>query len=329
MEKLFRVLKKPNRLDEYADDEKKGLLWYLTNTRSQILILHRLGQVYVTTFCLLVCWSSVTLGLPLIYSDSPEKLYCTQLLMKYICFCIVSNYLLIIFHAKKSHYGNSGTQNLPISSVIVKGRRQAREHLNAPESEQTDSDWLKCTHCDIEVPPRARHCAICQTCVLKKDHHCFFTGCCVGFYNQRYFIIFCFFGILGGTWGIYNLGTYLSTNYAPFLSLHIYNYFLPVCFISCIFGYTAIFDASLVLLFYLHITSTATSYYYFGWEMFIIYRGQTSYECVKRKTVYSDDVWLNMRSVFGPYWIVGFLFPVPFPNNEGDGKSWSYKRKAW
>lgn len=328
MDRLFQVLKKPNRLDDYAadDERRRGLVWYLTNTRSQILILHRLGQVYVITFCLAVCWASVTLGLPLLYTENAQTLYYAQLLMKYICFCIISNYILVVIHAKKSYIGNRDSRTLPISSV--NGKSQMRRNLNAPEHSIADSDWTKCSHCDIEVPPRTRHCAICQTCVLKKDHHCFFTGCCIGFYNQRYFITFCFLGIIGGSWGLFNLGTFLSQNYAPFLSIHIYKYFLPVCFLSWLFEYATYFDFLLVLLFYLHITSTATSFYYFLWEMYIIFNGQTSYECVKRKRVYDSDFRSNMRSVFGPYWIVGFILPIPFPNNEGDGKTWRYHRKA-
>ncbi|XP_053382441.1 probable palmitoyltransferase ZDHHC24 [Mercenaria mercenaria] len=332
MSRLFRVLRKPNHLDDYAEDDRKGLWWYLTNTRTQITILHRLGQIYVVTFCLAVCWSSVTLGLPVVYENAPDTLYRAQCLMMYICFCIVSNYLLIVFHAEKSHFGKRNSKQLPTSALPVSGKAMSdwsgEKSLNSADNEMINSDWMKCSNCDIEVPPRARHCAICQTCVLKKDHHCFFTGCCIGFYNQRYFITFCIFGIIGGTWGLYNLGTYLSAKYATFLSFQIYWYFLPVCFISCLFGYVTFFDACLVLLFYLHITSTATSYYYFAWQIYIISRGQTSYECVKRRKIYDDNFWTNMRSVFGPYWITGFLVPMPFLLNEGDGKTWRLHRKV-
>lgn len=330
MSRLLKVLRKPNRLDEYAEQERRGIKWFFTDTRSQIVILHRLGQLYVVTFCLAVCWSSVTLGLPLVFEHSPRALYIAQNLMIYICFCIVINYLSIPFYAGKSHFGKRNAKQLPLTEVARNDRSDwsAEGSMGSADNEMSDHDWTKCSHCGIEVPPRARHCAICQTCVLKKDHHCFFTGCCIGFYNQRFFITFCVFGIIGGSWGLYNLGTYLSTNYAPFLSLQIYMYFLPVCFISCILGYISFFDACMVLLFYLHITSTATSYFYFAWQMYIISQGQTSYECVKRRKLYDNNFWSNMRSVFGPYWIVGVLIPLPVLLNEGDGKSWKLHRKV-
>ncbi|KAK6057793.1 DHHC zinc finger domain protein, partial [Cooperia oncophora] len=48
----------------------------------------------------------------------------------------------------------------------------------------------------------SHHCPICKICVLRKDHHCFITGACVGLGNQRYFITFlfwCCIGLIAGT----------------------------------------------------------------------------------------------------------------------------------
>ncbi|KAL2748514.1 putative palmitoyltransferase ZDHHC24 [Vespula maculifrons] len=40
--------------------------------------------------------------------------------------------------------------------------------------------WRLCTTCEILAPPRSWHCSTCRTCILKRDHHCIFTGCCIG-----------------------------------------------------------------------------------------------------------------------------------------------------
>lgn len=330
MQKLFSVLKKPNRLDDFEKEKQRGLTWYLTSTRGQVQLLHAIGVAYTIIFCFLVCVSSVFLGLPLVFLDSPNVLLVAQIVMVYIWICIESNYLLIRYRARDSHILNHSSGSLPLN--ITGKIRQSGWSTNSMgdqgDARNRDPDWSKCNHCDIEVPPRARHCAICQTCVLKKDHHCFFTGCCIGFYNQRYFITFCVYGIVGGTWGIYNLGTYLTTYYSPMLSLQVYNYFLPVCVLKTFLGYTSVFHFLLVFLFYLHITSTATSLYYFCWQMFIISRGQTSYECMKRRKIYAADFWSHMRSVFGPNWVLGFIVPMPFIVNEGDGIYWKINTKA-
>ncbi|XP_052764262.1 probable palmitoyltransferase ZDHHC24 [Mya arenaria] len=327
---FWSVLRRPNKLQDLPDSSNvRGITWYFTNTRGQIQFLHTIAVLYVIVFCFLVCWASVTLGLPLVFEDSPTTLKYAQAFMIYLCFFIESNYILLKLRAKDSHVLRKTNGDLPIGRISnVLNENQNKYHEQSPENEhERINSWTQCSHCNIQVPPRARHCSICQTCVLKKDHHCFFTGCCIGFYNQRYFIRHCFLGIIGGTWGLYNLGTYLSINYAAFFSFQVYKYFLPYCVLSAMLGYVSIYEVFLVLLFYCHITSTATSFYYFWWQLFIILRGQTSYEFMKKKRLYKDDFWPHMRSVFGPYWGIGFLFPISFMKNEGDGKTWQLNSK--
>jgi len=50
-----------------------------------------------------------------------------------------------------------------------------------------------CKRCDAPKPPRTHHCSVCGRCVLRMDHHCPFTNCCVGLLNERYFVawVFC------------------------------------------------------------------------------------------------------------------------------------------
>ena len=50
-----------------------------------------------------------------------------------------------------------------------------------------------CFTCDLVKPIRAHHCKTCKKCVLRMDHHCPWTGNCVGADNIRYFIQFLFY----------------------------------------------------------------------------------------------------------------------------------------
>eukprot|EP00112_Aurelia_sp_Birch-Aquarium-sp1_P008940 Seg20.2 transcript_id=Seg20.2/GoldUCD/mRNA.D3Y31 product="Palmitoyltransferase ZDHHC16A" protein_id=Seg20.2/GoldUCD/D3Y31 len=68
-----------------------------------------------------------------------------------------------------------------------------------------------CKKCIQPKPPRAHHCSVCGKCFLKMDHHCPWMNNCIGFYNHRYFIMFCVFMWLGTVYvclTTYDLFTY-------------------------------------------------------------------------------------------------------------------------
>jgi len=54
-----------------------------------------------------------------------------------------------------------------------------------------------CKKCQNHRPPRAHHCKICKKCVLKMDHHCPWINNCVGQFNQKFFLQFCYYCLIG------------------------------------------------------------------------------------------------------------------------------------
>ncbi|ETW04497.1 hypothetical protein H310_04760 [Aphanomyces invadans] len=46
-----------------------------------------------------------------------------------------------------------------------------------------------CDYCASFRPTGTTHCSECQVCILDYDHHCPWTGKCIGKYNLRYFYL--------------------------------------------------------------------------------------------------------------------------------------------
>ncbi|XP_056313624.1 palmitoyltransferase ZDHHC15A [Danio aesculapii] len=53
-----------------------------------------------------------------------------------------------------------------------------------------------CHRCQLIKPDRCHHCSVCQTCVLKMDHHCLWLNNCMGFSNYKFFMLFLLYSLL-------------------------------------------------------------------------------------------------------------------------------------
>jgi len=50
--------------------------------------------------------------------------------------------------------------------------------------------WRYCSWCESSAPTTSKHCHQCKICVLQKDHHCHFTGRCIGKNNLPNFLVY-------------------------------------------------------------------------------------------------------------------------------------------
>ncbi|CAN1122206.1 Protein S-acyltransferase 10 [Linum perenne] len=69
-----------------------------------------------------------------------------------------------------------------------------------------------CSYCNVEQPPRAKHCHDCDKCVLQFDHHCVWLGTCIGQGNHcRFWWYICGETALG-LWTVIWYITYLKAD---------------------------------------------------------------------------------------------------------------------
>jgi len=76
-------------------------------------------------------------------------------------------------------------------------------------SKQYRIKLTRCTKCLVVRPPRAHHCTRCKQCFLKKDHHCPWINNCLGFFNQKHFMLFSYYSMNGVFLSIYMMLYYV------------------------------------------------------------------------------------------------------------------------
>ena len=77
------------------------------------------------------------------------------------------------------------------------------------KSERGESEYQKCSKCNIIVHKQMKvsHCSICNVCVMELDHHCPWTGKCIGKYNLYTFYVF-----------VVGIFVFLVTSFVTFLN---------------------------------------------------------------------------------------------------------------
>ncbi|CAL8272677.1 unnamed protein product [Merluccius merluccius] len=158
-----------------------------------------------------------------------------------------------------------------------------------------------------------RHfCKLCEKVILRRDHHCFFTGNCIGNRNMRYFIMFCVHTSCACLYSLVLGVAFLTVEYAisfenplTFLTL------LPLSTGYFFIGGVSGLQLFLVIMLYVWLGIGLVCAGFCCQQVLLVARGQTWCQLQRGTLVESRSPWRsNLRDVFGTRWGLGLVLPV-------------------
>ncbi|XP_029532020.1 palmitoyltransferase ZDHHC22 [Oncorhynchus nerka] len=158
-----------------------------------------------------------------------------------------------------------------------------------------------------------RHfCKLCKKVILRRDHHCFFTGNCIGNKNMRYFIMFCIYTSCTCLYSLVLGVAFLTVEYnisfenpLTFLTL------LPLSTGYFFLGVISGLQFFLVLMLYVWLGIGLVCAGFCCQQVLLVARGQTYCQMKRGQLVESCSSWKdNLSDVFGSHWAVGLFLPV-------------------
>ncbi|XP_041361253.1 palmitoyltransferase ERF2-like [Gigantopelta aegis] len=277
-------------------------------------------------------YTTLTHLIPYCYSEyDPWTQYYLKVLVFYMFAMAMANWLCVTLYdtsvprtRDRPYLFASGSTDSPPEHFIPRLEKNQNGHVSSEyDSDEKDRmPWKYCEICRLWAPPRAHHCDFCKVCILKRDHHCFFVGNCIGFRNQRYFVVLSLYMVVIGLWGGYLTAAYIAGNY--WAEATCWDFLLPVTITKLLLGYMDLLYALVIFQSYCLWFFGSVAVFYFLSQMSIIAQGLTLYELAKNIPIKNNSrVSQNMRSVFGDFWALNFLFPaqILFKQRE-DGTRW-------
>ncbi|GAB6018886.1 zinc finger, DHHC-type containing 22 [Chamberlinius hualienensis] len=155
------------------------------------------------------------------------------------------------------------------------------------------------------------HCPICELYVLRRDHHCFFLGGCVGVVNLVNFVAFCFHAFIGTAYASVVIANLLNSEYKELFSSDFIYFFVPFAIAKWLVGHISFVNVVNVTLLSTVMMSSIGALAMLILQVYLIYSWRTSRELWRSdRTIRSYRSLNNFKKVFGKRWMLALLFPT-------------------
>ncbi|XP_026757245.1 probable palmitoyltransferase ZDHHC24 [Galleria mellonella] len=186
-------------------------------------------------------------------------------------------------------------------------------------------NWTVCSVCECIRPPRAWHCNTCDICILKRDHHCTFFACCIGYYNHRYFILFTLYIFISMVYAFYYNVKFLAQFIKWNHGLIIIKFIFPLASFFIDFGKESLYVFLVVINVIIGVFSGFLFFYHFN----NLLKGKVVPETKNdNKGSSYDRGWkANLIEVFGSRWYLTWISPFVHSPLPGNGIEWVVEDK--
>jgi len=309
---------------------------------NSLQFINYFGQTLFLTGIISIAAFGINTALPHFYVDTTLTVLttfgyfcCVQIMINWLCLKFVSSKYIPFKHGGMPQniqigqkvcasicydtpYGyDSGIQNgnhvnRKDATTVYVATGISDENRNEPKRTAFPYfSWTPCLQCNRPRPPRCHHCPLCDQCVLKRDHHCFIVGACVGYRNQRHFVVFLFWCAVGTIYALIMEVPYAHEMIGSHVSLM--DALFPIALVRAILGYISWYSAGLIVLCTLDFGFVLWSSVFLVAHFYTILQGKTAFEDEhKLNVVDTRNASQKIASVFGPLWLLNFLFPLHF-----------------
>uniref|UniRef100_A0AAQ5WY26 Palmitoyltransferase n=2 Tax=Amphiprion ocellaris TaxID=80972 RepID=A0AAQ5WY26_AMPOC len=171
-----------------------------------------------------------------------------------------------------------------------------------------------CDRCQVLKPDRCHHCSVCETCVLKMDHHCPWVNNCVGFSNYKFFLLFLSYSML----------------YCIFIAATVFKYFLKFWVGELPNGpakFHVLFLMFVALMFFVSLM------FLFGYHCWLVAKNRSTLEAFSApvfvggpdRNGFNVGIRKNLQQVFGEERRLWF---IPVVTSQGNGHYFPLKNRT-